>query len=165
MPTVDIDGIATRYEVTGSGPPLLMFAPGGFDATVEKWSTLGVYARTRPIDHLSRHYTCIVFDRRETGQSGGRVECITWAHYVKQGHGLLAHLKIGGYTDNIGAPADNLRLSQERAVNVRAQLISMGVEPYRLEAEGYGEAHPVADNATEAGRAMNRRISLLVTQK
>jgi OOP family OmpA-OmpF porin len=73
--------------------------------------------------------------------------------------------KIGGYTDNVGTPADNLRLSEERAVNVRSQLIGMGVEPYRLEAEGYGEAHPVADNATEAGRAMNRRISLLVTQK
>jgi K(+)-stimulated pyrophosphate-energized sodium pump len=76
-----------------------------------------------------------------------------------------AQAKIGGYTDNVGTPADNRRLSEERAVNVRSQLIGMGVEPYRLEAEGYGEAHPVADNATEAGRAMNRRISLLVTQK
>jgi OmpA-OmpF porin, OOP family len=76
-----------------------------------------------------------------------------------------AHLKIGGYTDNIGSPADNLRLSEARAVNVRTQLISLGVEPYRLEAEGYGETHPVEDNATESGRAMNRRISMLVTQK
>ena len=89
-----IDGITTHYEVRGSGVPLLMFSPGGFDATLEKWTTLGVYARTRMLEHLSRHYTCIVFDRRETGQSGGRVERITWAHYVAQGHGLLAHLKI-----------------------------------------------------------------------
>jgi pimeloyl-ACP methyl ester carboxylesterase len=89
-----IDGITTHYEVRGSGVPLLMFSPGGFDATLEKWTTLGVYARTRMLEHLSRHYACIVFDRRETGQSGGRVERITWAHYVAQGHGLLAHLKI-----------------------------------------------------------------------
>ena len=76
-----------------------------------------------------------------------------------------AHVKIGGYTDDVGAPADNLRLSEERAANVRAQLIGMGVEPDRIQAEGYGETHPVSDNSTDAGRAMNRRISMLVTQK
>lgn len=94
MATALIDGIATRYEVIGSGPPLLMFSPGGFDATIEKWSTQGVYARIKPVDHLSRKYTCIVFDRRETGQSGGRVERISWSHYADQGKGLLNHLNI-----------------------------------------------------------------------
>jgi len=94
MPTAVIDGIATRYEVLGSGPPLLMYAPGGFDATVEKWTTLGVYARIKPLDFLPRKYTCIVFDRRECGQSGGRVERVTWGHYVAQGKGLLEHLNI-----------------------------------------------------------------------
>ena len=89
-----IDGITTRYEVRGSGAPLLMFSPGGFDATLEKWTTLGVYARINVIDHLSRNYQCVLFDRRETGQSGGRVERITWAHYVEQGYGLLRHLGI-----------------------------------------------------------------------
>ena len=64
MPSAVVDGIMTRYEVMGSGPPLLMYAPGGFDATVEKWSTLGVYARIKPLEHLPQQYTCIVFDRR-----------------------------------------------------------------------------------------------------
>src|SRR5919106_387861 len=94
MATAVIDGITTRYEVVGSGPPLLMFSPGGFDATLEKWSALGVYARIKPLDHLSKKYTCIIFDRREAGQSGGRVERVTWAHYVAQGKGLLDHLSI-----------------------------------------------------------------------
>jgi len=89
-----IDGIVTRYEVIGSGAPLLMFSPGGFDATLDKWSTLGIYAKIRMLDHLSQRYRCIVFDRRETGQSGGRLERITWAHYVAQGYGLLRHLGI-----------------------------------------------------------------------
>jgi pimeloyl-ACP methyl ester carboxylesterase len=93
--TALIDGIETRYEVTGSGPPLLMYAPGGFDATVEKWSSLGVYARVKLMDHLPKRFTCIAFDRRECGQSGGRVEHVTWSHYVAQGRGLLDHLKIG----------------------------------------------------------------------
>ena len=94
MATAVIDGITTRYEVIGSGPPLLMFSPGGYDGTLEKWATLGVYAKTRLMDHLPKKYSCIIFDRRECGQSGGRVERVTWAHYVAQGKGLLDHLKI-----------------------------------------------------------------------
>jgi pimeloyl-ACP methyl ester carboxylesterase len=94
MPIHTIDGIPTRYEILGAGPPLLMFSPGGFNATLDTWSSLGAYARTKPLEHLSRRYTCIIFDRRETGQSGGRVERIDWAHYVAQGKGLLDHLRI-----------------------------------------------------------------------
>lgn len=94
MPIAVIDGIATRYEVTGSGPPLLMYAPAGFDASLEKWKTQGVYARIKLLEQLPRHYTCITFDRRECGQSGGRVQRIGWADYVLQGKGLLEHLKF-----------------------------------------------------------------------
>ena len=94
MPSVLIDGINTRYEVCGQGTPLLLFSPGGFDATLEKWSTLGVYAKTKMLQPLLASHQCIVFDRRETGASGGRVERITWAHYVRQGKGLLDHLGI-----------------------------------------------------------------------
>lgn len=94
MPTALINGIETRYEVVGNGPALLMFSPGGFDATLEKWSALNVYARIKLLDHLPQHYRCILFDRRETGQSGGRVERIGWSHYVAQGRGLLDHLGI-----------------------------------------------------------------------
>lgn len=94
MPTTTTDGIDTHYEVLGSGPPLLMFSPGGFDATMDKWRTQSIYAKIRLLDHLPNAYTCIVFDRRETGGSGGRVERITWQSYVAQGKGLLDHLGI-----------------------------------------------------------------------
>jgi pimeloyl-ACP methyl ester carboxylesterase len=94
MPTATIDGIVTRYEVLGAGPPLLMYAPAGFNATIEAWRTQGVYTKIKLLDHLPQKYTCIVFDRRECGQSGGRVERVTWADYVAQGKGLLDHLNI-----------------------------------------------------------------------
>jgi pimeloyl-ACP methyl ester carboxylesterase len=94
MPTAIIDGINTRYEVLGSGPPLLMYAPAGFDASLDKWSTQGIYAKIKLLDHLPKKYSCILFDRRECGQSGGRVERVTWAHFVAQGKGLLDHLGI-----------------------------------------------------------------------
>ena len=94
MATAIIDGITTRYEVLGKGPPILMFSPGGFDATLDKWSTQSVYARIKLLDHLPKAHTCIIFDRRETGQSGGRVERLTWESYARQGKGLLEHLGL-----------------------------------------------------------------------
>jgi pimeloyl-ACP methyl ester carboxylesterase len=94
VPNAVLDGINTRYEVIGDGPPILMYAPGGFDATIEKWSTQGVYARIKLLDHLPKKYRCIVFDRRECGHSGGRVEAVTWQHYALQGKLLLEKLGI-----------------------------------------------------------------------
>src|SRR5262245_46046899 len=94
MASATIDGIETRYEVLGSGPPVLMFSPGGFDATIEKCSTLGIYKDLKFLEHLPKHYTCIGYDRRETGRSGGRVEPSAWRDYARQGRELLAHLGI-----------------------------------------------------------------------
>ena len=74
-------------------------------------------------------------------------------------------LKVGGYTDNRGSRQANQRLSENRAESVRRELTGMGVDSSRLEAEGYGDQHPIADNTTEPGRAKNRRISVKVLQK
>jgi outer membrane protein OmpA-like peptidoglycan-associated protein len=74
-------------------------------------------------------------------------------------------LKIGGYTDNVGAPDQNLQLSRDRANAVMAEEIRRGIAPDRLSAAGYGEQFPVADNSTEEGRAQNRRVAMRVTQK
>ena len=92
MPTAVVDGIRTRFEVTGSGPALLMYSPGGFDSRLENWSSLGAYRRLDLLPRLASRYTCITFDRRESGQSGGRVERLGWSGYVAQGKGLLDHL-------------------------------------------------------------------------
>jgi pimeloyl-ACP methyl ester carboxylesterase len=94
MPTAVVDGISTRYEVAGSGPPLLLFSPGGFNGTLDNWRTFGIYERLNLLEHLTAQYTCITFDKRESGQSGGRVERITWADYAAQGAGLLDHLEV-----------------------------------------------------------------------
>jgi pimeloyl-ACP methyl ester carboxylesterase len=94
MPRAHCHGIDTRYEVRGQGAPLLMFSPGGFDATLDKWSSLGIYAQTQMLTPLTQHYQCIVFDRRECGESGGRIEAVSWADYAAQGLGLLDHLGI-----------------------------------------------------------------------
>lgn len=68
-------------------------------------------------------------------------------------------IEVGGHTDGTGDAAANLALSQQRADAVSTRLEQLGVPPERLVAKGYGQAEPVADNATEAGRAMNRRMA------
>lgn len=75
------------------------------------------------------------------------------------------NLKIGGYTDNVGDAAANVRLSAERAENTMKALVARGIAAGRLTSEGYGEQFPVAGNDTEDGRQRNRRIDLRVTRK
>ncbi|NBP72537.1 MAG: alpha/beta hydrolase, partial [Alphaproteobacteria bacterium] len=50
MPFAEIDGIRTRYDVVGNGPPVLMYAPGGFNARLEQWTDLGIYKRIGLLD-------------------------------------------------------------------------------------------------------------------
>jgi outer membrane protein OmpA-like peptidoglycan-associated protein len=74
-------------------------------------------------------------------------------------------LKVGGYTDNTGDKAYNLKMSQERDRNTMNELVAGGVAASRLSAEGYGEQFPVATNDTDEGRQRNRRIDVNVTKK
>ncbi len=71
-------------------------------------------------------------------------------------------LRVEGHTDNVGSAKSNQELSDRRAQSVKAWLTSKnGVKPARLETAGLGDTRPVADNATEAGRAKNRRVELV----
>ncbi|MCR9066297.1 MAG: sodium-translocating pyrophosphatase [Cytophagales bacterium] len=74
-------------------------------------------------------------------------------------------IKIGGYTDNTGDAAANLKLSSDRAAAVKSALVGMGISADRIESEGYGIKHPIASNETEEGRMKNRRIALSVREK
>jgi pimeloyl-ACP methyl ester carboxylesterase len=94
MPTATLDGIETYYETYGSGTPILMCAPGGFDATIDKWRVASAWTGINAFDALGAEHQLIVYDRRECGRSGGRIERLGWATYTKQGKALLDHLKI-----------------------------------------------------------------------
>jgi OOP family OmpA-OmpF porin len=65
---------------------------------------------------------------------------------------------LEGHTDSNGTPAHNRALSQRRAEAVKDYLVAHGVAAARLRATGYGQTHPIADNASAAGRAQNRRV-------
>ncbi|MEM7218806.1 MAG: OmpA family protein [Pseudomonadota bacterium] len=72
-------------------------------------------------------------------------------------------LSIEGHTDAYGSDATNLALSEKRAQAVREHLIGAGIDGLRMNAVGYGESRPVANNETATGRARNRRIDVIIT--
>lgn len=74
-------------------------------------------------------------------------------------------IRIEGHTDSVGANASNQRLSEARANAVRDYLVRKGIEPARLKAVGYGEDRPIDDNATDAGRAVNRRVEFHIESR
>jgi pimeloyl-ACP methyl ester carboxylesterase len=94
MAYANIDGIKTHYEVSGDGPPLLMLAPAGFDASMSRWRLNGVWKEMRPLETLSRDFRLIAYDRRESGETGGRVEAFTWKSFAQHASALLDHLAI-----------------------------------------------------------------------
>lgn len=75
------------------------------------------------------------------------------------------HVRIEGHTDSRGGTKYNLRLSQGRAKSVLTYLVKKRIDPVRLDAAGFGEEKPIADNRTRSGRTMNRRVEFLITKQ
>jgi len=72
-------------------------------------------------------------------------------------------ITVAGHTDSTGSEDYNQKLSEQRAMAVKNALVGQGVNAMRIQTIGYGETKPVADNATEAGRQMNRRVQITIT--
>jgi OOP family OmpA-OmpF porin len=72
-------------------------------------------------------------------------------------------VRVEGHTDSRGRDRTNLKLSQKRAESVRRYLVSRGIGAARLDARGFGETVPIADNRTEQGRSQNRRVEFIIT--
>ena len=88
MPQATIAGLKINYVVQGSGPALIMLSPGGFDSNIDGWSSRSVWKDLRPLDTLAKDFTMIAYDRREAGESGGRVEPHTWRMWAAEAVGL-----------------------------------------------------------------------------
>jgi OOP family OmpA-OmpF porin len=72
-------------------------------------------------------------------------------------------VRIEGHTDSRGSDRSNLKLSQGRAESVRKYLVGRGIDPARMDARGFGETVPIADNRTKQGRSQNRRVEFIIT--
>ncbi|MEW6981660.1 OmpA family protein [Colwelliaceae bacterium 6471] len=74
-------------------------------------------------------------------------------------------LSIDGHTDNVGSVAFNQELSEQRALSVKNYLLNKQIEAARLRTQGFGELQPIADNSSEANRALNRRVEIQIIPK
>ncbi|MGE8438579.1 MAG: OmpA family protein [Pseudomonas palmensis] len=74
-------------------------------------------------------------------------------------------VRIEGYTDSTGTPEDNLTLSRDRAQAVADMLVDLGVDEKRIQVEGYGDQYPIEANASERGRAQNRRVEIVFSDE
>jgi len=72
---------------------------------------------------------------------------------------------VSAYTDTIGADDYNLKLSERQALSIGEYLVEAGVAPSRVETRGHGELHPIASNATEEGRRVNRRVEIEIRRE
>jgi len=84
---------------------------------------------------------------------------------VVQNTPQIAHLSIEGHTDSTGNPAHNQRLSEQRAAAVQDYLVQHGISTDRVSSKGWGPNRPLADNATDAGRELNRRVELVILEQ
>jgi outer membrane protein OmpA-like peptidoglycan-associated protein len=71
-------------------------------------------------------------------------------------------VQIDGFTDSVGTDSYNQDLSQRRADAVKSALVTRGIDPARIESQGYGKGFPVADNADAGGRQLNRRVEVVI---
>ncbi|WP_249672450.1 OmpA family protein [Pseudomonas abieticivorans] len=74
-------------------------------------------------------------------------------------------VRIEGYTDNTGDKDFNLQLSRDRAQSVADTLVDLGIDDKRIKVEGYGDQYPVEANASERGRALNRRVEIVFSDE
>jgi outer membrane protein OmpA-like peptidoglycan-associated protein len=84
---------------------------------------------------------------------------------VLEAHPELTRIEVQGHTDDVGDDAHNTDLSQRRAQSITQWLVVHGIAASRLDARGYGESVPLADNRTAAGRAQNRRVEFVVRER
>ncbi len=99
------------------------------------------------------------FNKSElTAQAGPRLDKL--AAFLRQFP--QRKLLVEGYTDSVGTDAYNMELSERRAEAIREALVARGVDTTRVVTKGYGKAYPVADNASADGRAVNRRVEVVI---
>ena len=168
-PYASLDSL-TRLKWARLGLKIKYLVPGGAEIQVpDKGVELKFLEYMDDTSKTGEEVTWFELDRIlfETGSAtlnpASMDQLNTFKTILKAYH--LAQFKIGGYTDNVGDPQANLSLSQARADTVRAELIRSGIDSMRVLSEGYGDQHPVGDNATESGRELNRRVAIRVMKK
>lgn len=167
---MDSAGSAVSDGVAALGAFFKRKLPSGYELNIpengiENNLVKFIEDKNKPIDKTTWfNFDRLLFDTgKATLKPESKEQVNNIAEVLKAYPGVA--INVGGYTDNTGNAQANVKLSDDRAKTVMNALVDLGIDKSRLAAEGYGAAHPVASNDTEAGRAQNRRIAVRVTKK
>ncbi len=164
--SVEVNG--QSVVIGGAAPDI----PARSDAETRAWSVPGVTSVENTIEVIGESGSCQqqlndYLARESIHFKTGKADVLEKSY---QAIGMLAMIirtcdtvvEVAGHTDGRGDAEVNRHLSQRRAEVVAKHLVRHGVDPNRLRANGYGESQPVAENSTEQGRTLNRRIEFRV---
>ncbi|PKN12674.1 MAG: hypothetical protein CVU69_06475 [Deltaproteobacteria bacterium HGW-Deltaproteobacteria-4] len=147
----DRDGVVDALDVCPDTPAKTVVDARGCPAQVSLVTALPEPVMTFYLDFPSNEYEV---------RSEFTAELQRIADFIKARPGQ--RFIIEGHTDSVGSDASNMRLSAQRAENVKAYLVErMGIPAFLLDARGFGENSPIADNSTQEGRQQNRRIVII----
>lgn len=115
------------------------------------------------LDALNKEGHIALYINFETGKSNIKPESEGIVDQIVELLSQNSDLKVSieGHTDNVGAPASNQTLSENRANSVVAAIVAKGIDKLRLSAKGWGQTKPIADNSTDDGKAQNRRVEIV----
>ena len=151
-----------NYSVSANKEGFFFYSNKFEVPTSAKYQAITKNIQLKPLEKGARVVLNNIFF--ETGKA-----TLTQESYIELGKAVdllktnpSMRVEVGGHTDNVGSDESNMQLSHERAKSVRNYLVKAGIESSRLEAKGYGETQPVADNETEEGRKANRRTEFVI---
>lgn len=168
----DGDGGETTLKVTSAGKDIwVRVEPGIYSAPTQSYSLRlveveamqQVVSANQLLDELNRNGFIALYINFDTGKADLKADGQATVKEIVSMLSSAPELKIAieGHTDNVGQPADNKALSERRAQSVMAAIVAAGIPAERLQAAGFGQERPVADNRSEEGRAKNRRVELV----
>ena len=147
-------GTPAGTVIDGSGCPLVLTAVTTVPKQVEAARTVIVTEQEKKI--VKDAVDNLQFDFDKATIRAVSFETLNKLAKLLSERGL--NLRLSGYTDNMGPDAVNLKISKDRAEAVKTYLVSKGVNPSKIEANGFGKENPVASNNTLEGRILNRRV-------
>jgi OmpA-OmpF porin, OOP family len=164
-------GEVTLKVATGGKEVWVRVEPGIFSAPTQSYTLKivevaamqQVVTANKLLDELNKNGFIALYINFDTGKADLKADGQATAKEIiamlKASPAL--RISIEGHTDNVGQPAANKTLSENRAKSVMAAIVAGGIDAKRLSAAGFGQEKPIADNRGEEGRAKNRRVELV----
>ena len=166
------DGGETTLNASANGKDVwVKVVPGIYSAPTQSYELVIVEAApmaqvvsaSKLWDDLSKNGFVTLYINFDTGKADLKEDGVRAVQQIVQmleNNPSLA-ISIEGHTDNVGDPASNKTLSENRAKSVMTAVVAGGIDASRLSATGFGQESPIADNRSEEGRAKNRRVELV----